>query len=188
MSDEPEARNKNAASSRKGRAVEQLVAAMCVLGSRGQLNALTSMVDDEGVDLSFRRLGRTTTLDVQVKARFSDDDGAKNLREKGSVVVNVGTSTFTPRDDLALLVVAVNAGRATIEHAWLIPSWDLDALALPVLQGKRLRVTASVAENTKDRWRTFRMSSEALPTAILAAVDALDPARTIEPVEVEGSP
>ena len=55
---EPVTVSKNAASARKGRAVEHLVAAICVLASGGELNALTALVDDEGVDLGLKRRKR----------------------------------------------------------------------------------------------------------------------------------
>jgi hypothetical protein len=46
MASEP---SKHAASARKGKAVEHLTAASCILASGGELNASTSLVDDEGV-------------------------------------------------------------------------------------------------------------------------------------------
>jgi hypothetical protein len=47
--------SKNIGSARKGKAVEHLIAATCVLATGGELNALTALVDDEGVDLGFKR-------------------------------------------------------------------------------------------------------------------------------------
>jgi hypothetical protein len=44
--------DKSAGAGRMGKAAEHLVAAACVLSTRGELNVSTSMVDDEGVDLS----------------------------------------------------------------------------------------------------------------------------------------
>ena len=55
-----------------GKAAEHLVAAFCILATRGALNVSTSLVNDEGVDLVFHRRNSTTTLAVQVKARMSD--------------------------------------------------------------------------------------------------------------------
>lgn len=101
--------SKNAASARKGKAVEHLVAAFCVLATEGELNALTALVDDEGVDLGLKRRNGTRTLDVQVKARFSDEDGSAQLR-RGRFIANVRLETFRPRDDLYILYVAVNGG------------------------------------------------------------------------------
>ena len=47
--------SKNTQSARKGKATEQLIAAICMLATGGELNALTALVDDEGVDLGFKR-------------------------------------------------------------------------------------------------------------------------------------
>jgi uncharacterized protein GlcG (DUF336 family) len=55
---------------RKGKAVEHLVAATCILMSELQLNVSTSLVDDEGVDLVFHRREASTPLAVQVKSRL----------------------------------------------------------------------------------------------------------------------
>jgi HJR/Mrr/RecB family endonuclease len=49
---------------RMGKAVEYLVAAACILTTRGRRNVSTSLVDDEGVDLVF--FARGSTLVVQV--------------------------------------------------------------------------------------------------------------------------
>lgn len=66
---------KSLSAGRMGKAVEYLVAAACILASRGELNEATSLVDDEGVDLVFNRRGSSATLAVQVKARTSDSKG-----------------------------------------------------------------------------------------------------------------
>jgi hypothetical protein len=117
--------SKNASSARKGKAVEHLVAAICVLASRGELNTLTALVDDEGVDLSFKRRNGTQTLDVQVKSRFTDELGSRALREEGRFSADVRAETFRPRPDLFMLYLAVDADRAEIEAAWLVPSEHL---------------------------------------------------------------
>jgi hypothetical protein len=69
--------SKDEQAARKGKAAEQLIAAVCVLATGTELNALTALVDDEGVDLAFKHRDGTRTLDVQVKARFSDEAGSK---------------------------------------------------------------------------------------------------------------
>ena len=56
--------DKKLSTQRKGKATEQLVAAICVLATGGELNALTALVDDEGVDLGFKRRNGTRVLDV----------------------------------------------------------------------------------------------------------------------------
>ncbi|HEV2087620.1 MAG TPA: hypothetical protein VGR21_04850, partial [Cryptosporangiaceae bacterium] len=77
--------DKSPSAGRMGKAVEYLIAASCILATRGELNVSTSLVDDEGVDLVFHRRDSTATLAVQVKARMSD---SKRVRS-GSFVAFV---------------------------------------------------------------------------------------------------
>ena len=168
---------KNAQSARKGKATEQLIAATCVLATGGELNALTALVDDEGVDLGFKRRNGSRTLDVQVKARFADEDGSKALREKGTFSSDVREITFQPRDDLAMLYVAVNGPAAEILWAWLVPSVVLheEAIRIQVRGETRLRFAASAKPDTNDKWRQYRLTRAELPSGLLAAVAALEP-------------
>lgn len=167
--------SKHASATRKGRAVEHLVAAVCVLATAGELNALTALVDDEGVDLALKRRNGTRTLDLQIKARFSDEEGSKQLRS-GRFSAIVSKETFRPRADLSVLYVAINGKCAEIEVAWLVPSRVLDRdgeLVTP--RGKpHLRLSASAKPGTNDKWRGFRLSPEELPEALLKAVKALE--------------
>jgi len=167
---------KDAQAARKGRAAEALIAATCVLASAGELNALTALVDDEGVDVGFKRRDGSRTLDVQIKARFSDDAGSAILRERGQFVANVGRNTFRPRPDLAMLFVAIDAAQARIDCAWLVPSTDLEQLGLAVAGGgnPRLRFAASAKPGSQDQWHAYRCAGTQLPAAILQAVTELE--------------
>ena len=100
-----------------GKAAEHLVAAFCILATRGALNVSTSLVDDEGVDLVFHRRNSTTTLAVQVKARMSD---SKQVQSEGFVAF-VRSQTFQPRCGLDMLFVAIDVARGAVMNAWLIP-------------------------------------------------------------------
>lgn len=157
--------SKNAGSGRKGKATEQLIAATCILGTGGKLNALTSLVDDEGIDITFKRRDRFRTLDIQVKARFSDDAGSKKLREEGMFTADVREETFSPRRDLCMLYVVVDAPSADVNPVWLVPSQVLNAEGFRVRpNGKpHVRFQASSKHGSKDKWRQYRMSRAALP-------------------------
>jgi hypothetical protein len=48
--------DKSASAGRMGKAVEYLVAAACILSTRGELNVSTSMVDDEAFAKGFQRV------------------------------------------------------------------------------------------------------------------------------------
>jgi hypothetical protein len=168
---------KDASSARKGKAVEHLVAATCVLATGGELNALTALVDDEGVDIGFKRKNGTRVLDVQVKARFSDADGSKALHEEGRFSSDVRLETFKPREDLYMLYLAINGANAEVEYAWLVPSSVLAEEGVVVTkQGKQhLRIVASAKPDTDDKWQPYRYGRAEFPQELLDVVAALEP-------------
>ena len=154
------AENRNSA--RKGKAVEHLVAASCILTSGLELNVSTSFVDDEGVDLVFHRRESSTTLAVQVKSR--------ELSAKFRAVV--GASTFRQRPDLYVLFVAVDTKEGTFGPVWLVPSKVLAERTK--LDGKGRHVfQASTKPDTNDRWRELRHERAELPGRIMEALDRL---------------
>jgi hypothetical protein len=160
---------KAAEAGRMGKAAEYLVAAFCILATRGALNVSTSLVDDEGVDLVFHRRNSTTTLAVQVKARMSD---SKRVQSQGFVAF-VRSQTFQPRCGLDMLFVAIDVARGAVMNAWLIPSLDYaKTLGRPNSQG-RYRFSASMKDTADDRWRPYRLTAEQLPPAILNRLDVL---------------
>jgi hypothetical protein len=141
-----------------GKAVEYLIAASCILATRGELNVSTSIVDDEGVDLVFHRRDSTATLAVQVKARMSDSKRVAS----GSFVGFVRSQTFRARPDLDLLFVAVDIAEGRVIKAWLVPSETYAAtLNAPDKRG-RYKFAASMKEASKDRWVEFRLEAAEL--------------------------
>jgi hypothetical protein len=169
--------SKDEQAARKGKAAEQLIAALCVLATGTELNALTALVDDEGVNVAFKHRDGTRTLDVQVKARFSDETGSKQLREKQRLVAVVRAATFRVREDFWLLFAAVDARRGVVEAAWLVPSDRFDERAgRQVVRGQlRRRFSASAKPNSEDQWREFRVAGDDLPRRVLEVVRALEP-------------
>lgn len=166
VSDEFTARSVNAG--RIGTAVEQLVAASCVLASGARLNVSTSMVDDEGVDLVFHRRGEPTTLAVQVKSRGTDT----SVVRKGQFVANVRDETFRPRADLYVLGVVIDRPTAHLGRVWFVPSHEYDRLANRTGKNTR-RITANVSAASRDKWSPFRMEFHELPDRILSVLDEL---------------
>jgi hypothetical protein len=136
-----------------GKAAEYLIAAACVLSTRGELNVSMSMVDDEGVDLVFHRRDGVATLAVQVKARMSDSQDVQNE----SMVAFVRSQTFRKRADLDILFVAIDIERGAVLKAWLVPSADFaEVIGEPDTRG-RLRFVASMKEGSQDRWAHRRV-------------------------------
>lgn len=155
-----------------GKAAEYLVAASCILVTRGELNVSTSMMDDEGVDLVFHRRGGSAALAVQVKARMSDTTVVKDER----FVAQVRTQTFWPRENLDLLFVAIDVGCGAVMTAWLVPS-DIfgDMVTGRTAQG-HLRFAAPMKLGTADRWSGYRLTAAQLPQRIMARLDDLEAA------------
>lgn len=162
--------DKSPSAGRMGKAVEYLVASACILASRGELNAATSLVDDEGVDLVFNRRASSATLAVQVKARMSD---SKRV-QAGSFLAFVRSQTFRPRRDLDLLFVHVEVTEARLLTAWLIPSADFAAMAGTPNSRGRLRFSASLKPDSQDRWRKYRLEPAELAPRVLERLDELN--------------
>ncbi|MDQ0580855.1 hypothetical protein [Streptomyces rishiriensis] len=163
MSDDEEYLEKSPAAARMGKAAEYLVAASCILATRGELNVSTSLVDDEGVDLVFHRRGSSTTLAVQVKARMSTGTQVR----QGKLMASVRSQTFQPRSDLDMLFVAVDVERGAVMTAWLIPSATFEAMVTEPDSRGRYRFSASMKPDSKDRWTPFRLTAAGLPRRIL---------------------
>lgn len=161
----------NRDSARKGKAVEHLVAATCILVSGLELNVSTSLVDDEGVDLVFHRRERSATLAVQVKSRSLN---AKTITDRSRFIANVGANTFRPRNDLYMLFVAVNTDEGTFDPVWFVPSTVLAERTTPNNKNRR-QFVASLKPDAKDQWRDFRFERAELPSRIIDALDALGP-------------
>jgi hypothetical protein len=162
--------DKSPNASRMGKASEYLVAAVCILVSQGQLNVSTSLVDDEGVDLVFHRRGGVATLAVQVKARMLSGAAAQG----GRFQTLVRSQTFAPREDLAMLFVAVDDEQGQLETAWLVPSVVFDKQkGAPTARGK-YRFAASLKPDSRDQWAPFRLTPHELPAAILHQLNELE--------------
>jgi len=161
---------KSVIAGRMGKAAEYLIAAACVLSTRGELNVSMSMVDDEGVDLVFHRRDGVATLAAQVKARMSDSQDVQSE----SMVAFVRSQTFRKRAGLDILFVAIDIERGAVLKAWLVPSADFaEVVGKPDTRG-RLRFVASMKKGSQDRWAHQRLEADELAPAILARLKQLE--------------
>ena len=155
---------------RRGIAAESLVASMCVLGSDGELNVATSLVDDEGVDLVFYRSAGGPTLSVQVKSHFFDAPG--EIERRGAkALLNPGT--YRPRDDLYLLFLVVDQYAARIQTAWLVPSEEFSESKT----GKNLRFQASPDPDSGSPWARYLvdpLTPGEIADRIMSALEGLE--------------
>jgi hypothetical protein len=160
---------RNQDSSRMGKAVEHLVAAKCILSSRGKLNVSTALVDDEGVDLVFHKRDGTATLAIQVKARMSD----AATFGRGRFIHDLRVQAFKARRDLFALFVPLNVKSANYDYVWLIPSLELIEKVKANPRG-RYRFNASLASKSKDQWIPYRIEAAELPLKLLEILDSLE--------------
>lgn len=172
MTDDEEYLDKSPSAARMGKAAEYLVAASCILATGGELNVSTSLVDDEGVDLVFHRRGTSATLAVQVKARMSTGRQV----QQGRLMANVRSQTFQPRSDLDMLFITVDVERGAIMTAWLVPSATFGEMAGEPNSKGRLRFSASMKPESKDRWASYRMTAAELSERILTRLGELEKA------------
>ena len=156
-------------SSWKGRAVEWLIAAQCILAARGRLNVSTAMVDDEGVDLVFNLKGTPKTLAVQVKSRFAS---SKLLQRKRIYRAQIRRKVFRPRDDLYLLFVLFDDIETfNIELGWLIPSIRFQQLTTGQQETRPRLVFSANIHGTKGAWFPYRCTRQVLADRIVAAIE-----------------
>lgn len=156
-------RSIHADAGRKGKAVEHLIAALCVLGSDGELNSWTSIVDDEGVDLVFQRRDGSATLAVQVKSRFTT---ARGLAQRQRFQTQVREVALRPRDDLYLLFVVADPEALDVGALWLVPSNDFVSKTRVGGNNKR-KFVASAKEGSSDQWAEYIESKTDLPDRLL---------------------
>lgn len=155
---------------RMGKAAEHLVAATCILTSRGKLNVATPMVDDEGTDLLFNGVGTDAVLAVQVKARMST---SKRLQSE-TFVAFVRAQTFRPRATLDMLFVAIDVDSGAITTSWLVPSPVFADVATESVTRGRFRFYASLRGGGRDRWQSYRLAPEELAPRLLTRLRELD--------------
>lgn len=154
----------------KGKAVEQLVAAKCVLGSGGRLNVSTPFVDDAGVDLVFNLRDHPATLAVQVKSRFRSSKLARN-----TFMAQVRRATFQARPDLALLFVLYDDLKAhDLEVTWLVPADRFAERTGAQSKGRGRLVFAVSLGGEHNMWSEFRHKPADLATGVEALLQRLN--------------
>jgi len=158
---------------RKGKAVEHLIAATCILASDGRLNVMTGMVDDEGVDLAFKATGGLRTVDIQVKARFL---GSKRL-SRGESYSPMSARPPSSRDRISTCSSPSSKGGPQPSGRF---GWCQARSSKPKPPGVRPRAKGACAswlrskEDSADKWTPYRMKREQLAPTILKVLSKLD--------------
>lgn len=152
--------------SQKGRVVEQLVAAACLLQSDGRLRVSIPIVDDEGVDLVVSHGESGKTLLLQVKSRFSLNSG--NYRSQvRRVALHPGSSRF-------LLFVYYDTAKAALgEVMWLVPSTDFAKLLAGQKEGRDTYIFQSRFTSERDMWRPYRIPVQELAGQLIRCLSSV---------------
>ena len=148
-------------SSQKGKAVESLLAATCIIGSDGELSVSIPMVDDEGVDLIFTPKGGGRSIFVQVKSRFT-------LTGKGSYRSQIRKKNFHPRKDYYITFAYYDKANARLgDTLWFIPSLDFTDKLKGQSRERPNYIFQSRFTSTGDMWRPYKVELKNLPKHIL---------------------
>lgn len=153
--------------SQKGKIVEHLVGAMCLLQSEGEFLASVPLVDDEGVDLILTHKRTHTTLLLQIKSRFT-------LSKRGNYRTQVRRAVLLPNQNKFLLFLYFDMARALLgETMWLIPSLEFVKL-LKGQRGSRPRyVFQSRFTSKKDMWQPYKIKVQNLTSTLRRYLERL---------------
>ena len=147
--------------SQKGRAVEQLVAALLILQSKGALRVAVPCVDDEGVDLVVGHRATGRTLVLQIKSRFK-------LSGRGYYRADVRRATCSPDPNKLLLFVFYDEQRAGLgETCWLVNSQEFCKRLMRQKAGRKVYVFASTFTAKADMWVSSRRSIREVAAVIM---------------------
>lgn len=154
--------------SQKGRVVEQLVAAACLLQSDGKLRVSIPIVDDEGVDLIVSHGETSHTLLLQVKSRFS--------LNRGNYRTQVRRVALHPSPNRLLLFVYYDTVRAALgDTMWLIPSLDFAKLLVGQKQGRDTYIFQSRFTSAGDMWKPYRIPVQELASRLIRRLGTTPP-------------
>jgi len=131
----------------KGNIVEDRIKELILLYGQSLLNVYKPVVDNRGIDLVIMQNGFFYPIFIQVKSRF-------NAVKKGSILIDVGESTFSIHNSFYIVGAAFNPSTLELEDRLLfIPSKDYEAYsAIVSVKGKnKRRFTVSLKEGTKSK-------------------------------------
>ncbi len=151
--------------SQKGRVVEQLVAAACLLQSDGKLRVSIPIVDDEGVDLVVSHGQTDRTLLLQVKSRFS--------LHRGNYRTQVRRVVLHPNPNRLLLFVFYDTARAALgDTMWLVPSLAFAKLLAGQKQDRDTYAFQSRFTSAGDMWKSYRIPVQQLASELIRYLNA----------------
>ncbi len=133
---------------------EQIVAVQLVLASDGRFSPFLPVADDDGIDLLVFDKATRRAAPIQVKSRTGIME-----KQSDTAQFDVRLSTFEAHSDAFLLAIILDLTGCTIRRAWLIPMSELESVAR--VGSKKLSITPSAKESSKDRYAPYRCSDMA---------------------------
>ncbi len=146
--------------SQKGKIVEQLIGATCVLQSDGRLRISIPLVDDEGVDLIVSDKNTDKVLLLQIKSRFTLHNG--NYRtDVRRVALHASKNRY-------LLFVYYDRENANLgKTMWLVPSLKFEELLSGQRADRDTYVFQSRFTSSNDMWAPYKIAAEDLAGALV---------------------
>jgi hypothetical protein len=157
--------------SQKGKIVEQLVGATCVLQSDGRLRISIPLVDDEGVDLIVSDRSTDNVLLLQIKSRFT--------LHNGSYRTDVRRVALHANKNRYLLFVYYDRENANLgKTMWLVPSLKFKELLSGQRPGRGTYVFQSRFNSSNDMWAPYKINAEELGRTLLKHLNTAVDLRT----------
>jgi hypothetical protein len=158
---------------------EALFAAYCIWSTDGRLEAYRPLSDDDHRDFAVHRRHGFGTAYVQIKTAVrADHAGRVSASAKFPVNGIAEDDSFL----YVVLYVGEQAAGPVIQHAWLIPSRDFNALSYREPYSRtHVQLTMVASTKHEDRWSRFAVNPGSLGSALLDRLANL-PARAT-PVE-----
>lgn len=154
----------------KGNIVEDRIKEIILLYGGGLLNVYKPVVDNRGIDLIVMKNGFFYPIFIQVKSRF-------NAVTKGSLLIDVSESTFSPHRSFYVIGAAFNPNSLELEDKILfIPSMEYDTISTTVnANGKRKkRFVASLKENSKAAGAKYFIHKSELVEKLMEKFEEID--------------
>jgi hypothetical protein len=131
--------------------------------SEGLLAPSDPYSDDHGTDLCIHHTHLRRTAELQVKVRLVEVDDPQGEHRFGFI----SRKTTPIRDGCYVLAVLVRLETNSIARGWLVPTTELDGMALQRPRGWVLAPNAT--RTAKDKYTPWRHDSMATVAAVLLA-------------------
>ncbi len=156
----------NLSSIAKGNILEDRIKEVILILGQGLFNVYKPVIDNEGIDLIVIKNGQFHSIFLQVKSRYNIDEDQK-------IVLTVSKS-FKPHHSYYIVGVTFDSEQMEIgEKILLIPSTDFEEKATE-LKDKKYRISASLKENSNDKWQEYIVTKDQLVEKLFEKFAAME--------------